>query len=352
MNASFSLPVLVAAALLGAAPTQEALAPIKGSQLQPAAGQPAASFDATAAAKALRSDDLKARLEAYEGVLRDARHDEGVRATLERWSQDTGQLELAWTAQLLLRELQARPATKSWDPFHMAPFTLGFPKSPFGDLDDLFEELLPGGRPTFPGQDLVDPGQGFSLPPGSSSRSEGFSMESGPEGVRVELRKTVDGEEQVQTYEADSLQELLQAHPELEQQIQAKGHLGSFHLGGSFGGLQSVWRTDRLGVQVLDSQAFTRRVPGLSEGVGLEVVRVLPGSLAEALGLRVGDVVTYINGKTIHSAQDVKSALAERLADEEVSVEVIDEHDVTRTCTWSPEPEAKGTPKPLVPIGK
>ena len=43
---------------------------------------------------------------------------------------------------------------------------------------------------------------------------------------------------------------------------------------------------------------------------GLEVVKVNPGSVAESLGLRPGDVVLQINGTSVTSATDVRSALA------------------------------------------
>ena len=358
MNTSLTLSLLLAGAALGARPVQEALTPVDSSLAQQ--GLPGArSYDMGALAESLRSDDLSARHRAYEEVLRAARDEPGVREVVEGWSRDTARLELAWTAQLMLRELDAAPRQRTrgadrWPFGGLQPFP-GLDEVPFGP-DDLFGDL----------ERLMDPrggGLGGLLPipqqgrtPGSGSRSEGFQLQRGPDGVRVEVREEVDGEEQTKTYEAESLEVLLETYPELKERVSAGGWLS---LGfpaqrlpghGLLPGLEELpLRTDRLGVQVREPGAFRRTVPGLAEDTGLEVVGVLPGSLGEALGLREGDVVVLLNGRTIHGVAEVKAALAERLEGEGVEVEVIGRDDQTRTLRWAPPAKSSG-PQPLRPL--
>jgi hypothetical protein len=188
------------------------------------------------------------------------------------------------------------------------------------------------------------------------SQSEGFSMQLGPDGVRVEVREEVNGEEQTKTYEAESLEALLETYPELKDRVDAGGGLRLGLRGQGLSvpdrlrGLDDLpMRTDRLGVQVREPGAFSRTVPGLASDTGLEVVGVLPGSLGEALGLSEGDVVVLLNGRTIHGIADVKTALAERLEGEGVEVEVIGRDDQTRTRRWEPQPKSTG-PQPLRPL--
>ena len=359
MNTTLSLTLLLATAALGARPVQEALTPVDTSLAQP--GLPVAqSYDMGALAEALRSQDLSARHRAYEEILEAARSEAGVREVVEGWSRDTARLELAWTAQLLLRELDSQPRRaarggQAWPFGGVQPFG-GLDRDPFGPgwADDLFgdlERLMGPGGSRLHGL-LQSPG----LAPGIQSQSEGFSMQLGPDGVRVELREQSGGEEQTKTYEADSLEALLEAHPELADRVGSGAGLDLVlpgeRLGGRgfFGDLDQLpMRTDRLGVQVREPGAFLRDVPGLPEGTGLEVVAVLPGSLGEALGLEEGDIVLRVGERTIHGIPDVKAALAERGVEESVVVEVLGRDGVEHTRSWSPEAKRTG-PKLLRPL--
>ncbi len=77
----------------------------------------------------------------------------------------------------------------------------------------------------------------------------------------------------------------------------------------------------RLGVQAraLEASDPLRHQLDLEAGVGLLVVEVVPGSLAEELGVQVNDIVVRIGDKKIGSADDVHAALAD---DEHVAVTV------------------------------
>ncbi|MBC8067360.1 MAG: PDZ domain-containing protein, partial [Deltaproteobacteria bacterium] len=65
----------------------------------------------------------------------------------------------------------------------------------------------------------------------------------------------------------------------------------------------------RLGVQVR---------PGAQ---GLEIARIDSGSLAERLGLRIGDTIRSINGATIDDAADVPDAM--RDDGDKLSIDVV-----------------------------
>ncbi|MCB9915095.1 MAG: PDZ domain-containing protein [Planctomycetes bacterium] len=365
MNTPLTLSAFLCAAAVGAAPLQQALTPVTGAAPQ---GQVAPdAFDLGAAALSLRADDLGARMEAYDRLLAEARKNPAVRDGVRAWADDASRRELAWTAQLMLRELDAAPAHGGLlgqldDPF--SGFGLGAPGAGGPALQDLmqrhdelmrrFDDLM-GGVPQLDLQHLQGLPQG-----GGSSSSESFSLQQGPDGVKLELKEDVDGQEQVKTYEAESMEALLDAHPELKDKIGGGGfqlRLGAPQgfdprdFDSPFGGLfGDAPRTDRLGVQVLDSTHFTRAVAGLDAGVGLEVVSVLPGSLGEALGLEVGDVVTTVNGRTVHGVADVKAALAARADGATVTVESIGLDGQTRTRTWTPADDAPRGVQPLTPL--
>jgi len=127
--------------------------------------------------------------------------------------------------------------------------------------------------------------------------------------------------------------------------IQPRGGLGaiprtdglrSFHMDDGMDA-EGNPRTDRLGIAC--SQLSTERAYelGLDAGAGLEIMDVVPGSIASILGLRSGDVVTEINGTAIRSADDVKKVLADRSKDGEVAVAVVGEGGDRRTMTWKPK---------------
>ena len=82
---------------------------------------------------------------------------------------------------------------------------------------------------------------------------------------------------------------------------------------------------------------------GLQPEQGLRVERVVPGTIAQILGLRRGDAVVELDGQPIRSSDDVKRVLAERKADQELVVSVIDGKDQRRTLRWKPSDGAKSS---------
>jgi serine protease DegQ len=76
-------------------------------------------------------------------------------------------------------------------------------------------------------------------------------------------------------------------------------------------------RYARLGVLVADLVGDGR---GLE---GVKVERVEPGSGAERAGLRVGDIITAVDGRTVRSASDLRSRIALSPVESAVKVDVV-----------------------------
>lgn len=179
------------------------------------------------------------------------------------------------------------------------------------------------------------------LPQGGTS--QGLSMQIGPDGaVRVEVKSKNDkGEVESKTYEAESMEEFERQYPGVLQQNGFGGGLGLrffpdvdmpmvqrwsvppmdrqrwFALPGNPERLQfdNVGEPppagSRLGVTIRQSiPDELREHLGLDANTGLMVETVQPDTLAEAVGLQRGDIVTKIAGHSIGSAQDVQKVLS------------------------------------------
>lgn len=328
------------------------------------------SFDAELWKLRLSEPNLADRLVQYESLVALARQDPHARAALETWTQDSDP-ELAWTATLALREVRAAGAAGPRGGLDRGLPHSGFGASdPFGELERMeqrLNEMLQGFGGGLGGQNL----QGLQLPPGVHSQSQGYQLEQGPNGVKVTVTELVDGDEQVTTYEGESLEQLLEQHPELRDRVSAgaldpltgdafdrffQGGAGTlrgldFHgnpgpgpnsgpglqrvpspapLGGQrLPGSVGAVPTDRLGVYVENPRA-----PGVDPG--LRVVEVIPGSLAEALRVRAGDLLIELDGTQLFSTDDIAAALAARNATNEVRLRIADRTGSERLLTWTP----------------
>ncbi|GEM_PF-2003181 len=252
------------------------------------------------------------------------------------------------------------------------------------------EESFPGMR-GFPFPKIRFPRMPrFTVPGGNGISGEERSMkvEIGPRGVRVEIReKDPGGKTRRKVYEAEDMDSLLEAHPELRGKIRV-GKGGGFGIFGGgrkgleiedlddflkierfpewflrgFGidlgrmfdegrgkhrsrkeegrqageseeegrheeghegrerkkrlereeGSEETGRSEppRLGVYVREEiPPALREYLDLEEDEGLWIQRVLQGSLAERIGLRRGDILLKLNGKTIASPSDVARVL-------------------------------------------
>jgi hypothetical protein len=212
-------------------------------------------------------------------------------------------------------------------------------------------------RPLVPGTPLTpEPPQGGLR----KHTSQSYSLEVGPDGVKVEISEDVDGKQEKKTYTAKTLDELYQAHPELREKLGMNLEFRS----GPMGGLDSLgrepfWsdffgerarpdpaerparplqgagpRTDILGVHIGSLEAEEQEKAKLDDGVGLKVAGVEPGTIAARIGVREGDILVEVNGRTVRSVDDVRGALRERKAGEDVSVTVVEDGGARRTLTW------------------
>ncbi|MDP6520945.1 MAG: PDZ domain-containing protein [Planctomycetota bacterium] len=304
---------------------------------------------------------------------------------LESWTRPAadaadGERELAWTARLLLGELRRCCASCGHDGSGqrrgLPQWFEGSGADPFAELREQMQRLhgmrgnlgshgspedyaKHGQRPGIPGElGAADGGQlGEDARPPSSS-GHGLQLEVGPGGVRVRLQQIDDGQSSERVFEAPSLEELLQAHPEL------RGRLGGgpgqwsrdvFRLGFSDDGLaptpgseqtpERPLRVDILGVLV---QRVSEESPGLEDDRrGLVVDRVVKGTIAAVIGLRRGDRLLTINGEALERAADVTRLLAARPPGGELRVVWFDSRERRCERTWresGPRPEGPQAP--------
>jgi len=306
------------------------------------------AFDAEAWKQSLGTPDLDARERSFERLVREARRHPEARAALEEWARASDVPELAWTSRLALREVRREPAGT----FRLGPLGPGGPgggaRDPFASFlqrfpsmtspHQLFEELE---------RELQDAFQGLPSPEGlqGTSRSQGFHMESTPEGVRIKIVTEEDGKSTEKVYEGESLEVLLETYPELREHVEIgtppdpSQQLDEVmqRLRSRFGGLE---------------QPEQRRVPTDILGVYLEaplegepelvVDRVQPGTIADALGIRRGDLLLEMNGTPLAKPGDIGRVLAERPKGEALRVVLEDRRGERRELTWLPGPEESG----------
>ena len=211
-------------------------------------------------------------------------------------------------------------------------FQLDIPRRQFFN-DDFFRDLQKQMRAQVQGM----PGQGLD-------RSESMTMSSGPDGVRVEIKKKdQDGKIDTKVYEAPDMDSFRAKYPEVAQRLWGGGGfqfrigpMGGWHVqpwtpGGQPRNGVDFWPQvqpddvaagERLGVQVTELSEEQRDELKLDEGVGLHVQSVVEGTLAEKLGIQEGDVVVEVAGEKVGSPQDVRGALQKVAAGETVKVTV------------------------------
>jgi len=328
-------------------------------------------FDAAAWRERLAAAELDERERAFDELLSIARREPAARQWIEQRASESG--ELAWTCRMALRALP---------PAH-APFGMGRMDA-IDDLrarmEQLQQRLEQLGAPAWPGAQGAPRAFRFAFPqqgsapqglapsapqPGGTSSHESMELQSGPDGCVLKITRGEGQDEHVEEYEAESLEALLEAHPELREHFGQQGMPFALDLGDwnalraqGFGGriLQrglpsgpqgwswqggltpapAEMRTDLLGVWIDPLGAERRAQLELPEGRGLLVARVEPFTLASVLGLAAGDVLIELNGRAIASRDDVSAALAEREAHGELRATWFDSMNQKRTRTWRP----------------
>lgn len=230
--------------------------------LRPAgpAGQAPLQLDLEdAIVESLSVPDLDAREAAFDRWAERSVREEPVRRALEAIAADESDVDVAFTARLALREAERGVARSAplrsrgvdafdemrrelervfgADPFtsNASPFAGRRGFDPFAGRDP-FQRIEPFWRGAAPGQgdlrermdrmhaeieEMLGGAPGLSRVGGSSGdwHSSGMSVEVHPDGVKVTITENgADGQE-TRTYEAPSIDELLEAHPELEGRI-------------------------------------------------------------------------------------------------------------------------------------
>lgn len=352
----FRAVLLAAAAVAASLPAQETQ-PKEPAGTPPAAKPDVPAPDPEALARKLGSDRYRERVDA-EKALREL----GAAAVpaLKKAAEAGDDAEAQWRARRLLREIEAGKADGGLAPRgrdEEAPqgrqdrsrrepvrdefeslferferdFGIDVPRARFFD-DRFFRDL----------QEQMKAG---------AARSQGMSMQIGPDGaVRVEVEERgEDGKAEKKVYEAPDMESFQKQHPG----VLGRNGIGFQFPGGGMGlfrGFGGPWTPGapqppaavrprrgqpqpdvdvfddfgdaagaapvpppagkRLGVSVRDEvPPDVRAYLELEDGVGLMVESVQDGSLAQALGLQRGDIVTRIAGKPIGSPQDVQDAL-------------------------------------------
>lgn len=321
------------------------------------------AFDADEWKKQITAGDLEEREAAFDRLANVARHDAAARKALEEWSRDDSDAGLAWTSRLILREADRGfgawthgGSGQPWGRFRQ-DFDFGGFAQRFDDLDSMFGDLRTEWDSLL--ENLPNPSSGGT----NSTESADMTLQSGPDGVTCKITTKVDGKEETREYSAGSMEELLEANPELRSKLGNDGSMiwtfpnagGRSRMvmprGGLGGGLRVLPResiglaevpgnaadprTDRLGIYCAPVDAETSAELGLATGEGLQVESVQPGTIASVLGLRAGDVVVDINGTTIRSPENVKTVLADRAEGAEVRVVVVGSEG-RRTLAWKP----------------
>ena len=271
-----------------------------------------AAFDAELWSARLTDADLDRREQAFEEAARAVRRSPAGREWLQETARGTD--ELAWTARLLLRELdrggrggQAFGSPLLGDPFAVDPFGADPFGGFFGGRGGAF------GRPS-----ILDAFDGLLGAPGARGQSQTFQFRMGPDGIQIETSEGVDGDRRTEVYEADDLESLLRDHPELRDRF------------GLAPGEAPAIRTDILGVRVLPTDAGG---PGPE---GLLVAETVIGTVAHLLGVERGSVLLELNGTALREVADISEVLGARPEGGEIRLRWIDAKGVDTTRVWRP----------------
>jgi serine protease Do/serine protease DegQ len=103
-------------------------------------------------------------------------------------------------------------------------------------------------------------------------------------------------------------------------------------------------RRGRLGIEMADVTPEVQRKLRLPSLDGALIAKVDPGSPAERAGLREGDVVTALNGRTVRGFNDLRARLGLTPVGEEVEMNVVREggQQRIRTRIAAPQPAGNG----------
>jgi hypothetical protein len=278
-------------------------------------------FQASEWRERLSQRDLNAREQSYAELLELARKDARIADEVRAWSR--GQDELAWSARLLLRELDRRGARGALRTFR----TDGW-----GDMQERMHERMQERM-----QDLQqrmerlreeverDFGRAFEREGPMTRQQRQVEVRQDPNGARVEVRtRTGNGPEEVKVYEGRTLDEIYQAHPELEAENALKDQLAPPS--------RMPMVPDRRVLQPMQQRSVLGVMCQPKDG-GLQIEEVVDGSIAAQVGLRAGDVLLELNGTPVPSREEVARVLQDRRPGEDLVIVIQDANGKRRTLT-------------------
>ena len=288
---------------------------------------------------------------------------------LDEAAQNSQDEEVRWRAQRIARQIRGGDAAsglKRRSEAQREDITPALPGAPFGPVPDLgeffnrtFERMerefgLDVPRRHFFQDEFfrdLERQMAESGRRGGMAQGQSFSMQMGPDGVKVEVRqKDANGKEETKKFEAPDLESFRTKYPEIAQQYLDQGRGYRLFLGPQpfWGGqepralrrvapdqaetreitpeaidTEPIPAGERLGVLVEPVNPEIAQYLGLAEGVGLAVRSVQEQTLAAKLGLREGDLVLKVQGKEIRGPADVRAALRGVEAGKGVRVEVL-----------------------------
>ena len=244
-----------------------------------------------------------------------------------------------------------RPQLRTWS----------FPQAGGQDLDDVFNQMFERMEKQF-GIDI--PRQRFfhdeffkdlerqmddASRHGGSAQGQSMQMNIGPDGVKVRVEeKGADGKTETKSYEAPDMDTFRSKYPDIAKRYFDGNNGFRMQLGVPRFRLwpgnpmtpvepvepelmdqqldesqfQAIPAGERLGVTIEPIDEALRGDLGLEDGQGMRVQGVLPGSLADRLGIKKGDILTKVAGKAVHETGDVRDALRGVAGGGKVSAEV------------------------------
>lgn len=302
---------------------------------------------------------------------------------LKKAAETSTDPDVQWRARRLVRQAQGgapgltrRPLDDGWQKAPQQPDQDGTAQDRFQRrVDEMFDRMeqefgidIPRSR-FFHDDFFQDLQQQI---PSGSTRSQGMSLQIGPDGkVRVDVKtQNEKGETESKTYEADTMEQFRAQYPGVLRQNGLGMGLDLRYFGDDQGFARSFlmprwnsqpWTTPtqpldfdvqaappaaggRLGVTIRPSISDELREHlGLGDGVGLMVDAVQADTLAAAVGLQRGDIVTKVAGHSIGSAADVQKALGTIEAGKDVEVTFL-RKGVEKTAT-APKPAGDRGPE-------
>ncbi|MFT4711261.1 MAG: hypothetical protein ACI8Q9_002402 [Planctomycetota bacterium] len=305
-------------------------------------------FDEVAARVALSEANLDVRMGYVDELLGQLRHNREARQVVRAWLVAEGlhNNELAWTARLLQRELDQMESVIAFeilDP-NMERFVLGDQRGALwsqGAADPKPESLVEEDLDVWM-QSAKSRVNVFPSAPVASGELMSVELRIMPSMTRLRIMGTphfagtVEDANQpgptqrwkteLQEFSGQDLASILNANPDLSSRL-------PFGLNQSKASPRVVLRTDVLGVHTRLLQVERGLELGLDANVGLEVVRIEPGTIAQLLGVDPGSVVLEVCGTTVEGTNGIANAIGGPVGSE-VCVVWIDSFGERRERTW------------------